>query len=228
MTQTRLQSVLRALRERHSAPKAPPAGRDPLALVFWEAVGYLGTDEKRLAAFAALSERMGLTPEAILKVPTLTLEAICRIGGVFPELRAKRLRTSAALVRDEFGGDLSVVLGWDYRTARRALQQFPMIGPSGADRILLLCGSHDVLGLESNAVRVLIRLGYGAESKNYNRAYREAREAAEAELPATNAARRAASLLLRLHGKETCKHSAPRCEECPVTAHCGWFRAHAR
>ena len=228
MAQTPLQTILAALRKRYGPPKGPAAGRDPLALVFWEAAGYLGTDESRLAAFIALREQVGLTPETILKAPLTRLEAICRIGGVFAELRAKRLRTSAALVRDEFGGDLSVVLGWEYRQARRALQRFPMIGASGADRILLICGSHDVLGLESNAIRTLIRLGYGAESKNYDRMYRDARTAAESELPATNAVLRAASLLLRMHGKETCKLSAPRCEECPVTAHCSWFRTNAR
>jgi endonuclease III len=227
MAQTPLQKVVSALRKRYGAPKAPVAGRDPLALVFWEAVGYLGTDDSRLAAFTALQEQVGLSPDAILGAPLAKLEAICRIGGVFADLRAKRLRTSAALVRDEFEGDLSVVLGWDYRKARRALQRFPMIGESGADRILLLCGSHDVLGLESNAIRTLNRLGYGTESKNYDRTYRAAREAAEAELPATNAERCAASLLLRLHGKETCKLSAPRCEECPVTADCRWFRTNA-
>jgi endonuclease-3 len=226
MAQTLLQKVLASLRRRYSVPKSP-AGRDPLALVFWEAVGYLGTDESRLAAFVALRERIGLTPEAILRAPLARLTAVCKIGGIFAESRAKRIRAGAALVRDEFEGDLSVVLGWGYREARRALQRFPMIGGSGADRILLLCGSHDVLGLESNAIRTLNRLGYGTESKNYDRMYREARAAAEAELLATNAALREASLLLRVHGKETCKLSSPRCEECPVTAHCRWFRTHA-
>ena len=228
MAQTTLQVVVAALNKRYGTPKAPAAGRDPLALVFWEACGYLGTDESRLAAFVALREQVGLSPGSILKAPLAKLEAICRIGGVFADLRAKRLHTSAALVRDEFEGDLSVVLGWDFRKARRALQQFPMIGASGADRILLLCGSHDVLGLESNAIRALNRVGYGRQSKNYDRTYRETREAAQAELPAANAALRAASLLLRQHGKETCKLSAPLCDACPVTARCKWFHAHAR
>ena len=54
-----------------------------------------------------------------------------------------------------------------------------------------------------------------------------ARDAAMAELPKKAPALAEASLLLREHGKETCKTSAPRCGECPVTGACAWYRARA-
>jgi len=110
----------------------------------------------------------------------------------------------------------------------KALRKFPSVGEPGADRILMLCGSHAVLGLDSNAFRVLIRLGYGADSSNYTKAYRSARDAAMAVLPKKAAVLVDASRLLREHGKETCKTSAPKCEECPVAGSCAWYRAHAR
>ena len=62
--------------------------------------------------------------------------------------------------------------------------------------------------------------------KNYTKTYRSSRDAASAELPTKAAALAAASLLLREHGKETCKYTVPRCEECPITAACAWYGAH--
>lgn len=224
-----LQRIVAALRKRYGAPAPPPAGRDPLALIFYEMVAYLTDDGTRARAFATLKSRVGLAPSAVRSTPLRVLTAICRDGGpVQPEHRARRMAEVAAIAQDEFDGNLAQVLTWDYPKAVRALRRFPSVAEPGADRILMLCGSHAVLGLESNALRVLLRLGYGTEDKNYTKAYRSARDAAMAELPKRAIAMAEASLLLREHGKETCKTSAPRCEECPVTAVCAWYRANAR
>lgn len=228
MAQTPLQQVVRALKKRYGKPRPPLPGRDPLRYLYLEAAGYLGTDEARFAAFDALRDRVGLAPKAVMKAPLPALTAICSIGGLFGELRARRLKEIAGLVLDEFGGDLSVVLSLEQSRARRALQKFPMIGESAADRILMLCGFPGVFGFQSNELRTLNRLGYGEETRNYNRSYRLARDAAQAELPKQNTALVEASLLLREHGRSTCKASVPRCEECPVTARCAWFAKHAR
>ncbi|HEV8410781.1 MAG TPA: hypothetical protein VGQ30_09750 [Gemmatimonadaceae bacterium] len=229
MPKTRLQKAIATLAKRYGKPKPPAAGRDPLALISWEMVAYLADDETRDAAFKALKTRIGLTPSALLDVPLPVLTEVCRLGGpVHPLERAKRIKIGAAIAMDEFGGNLSQVLDWDYRKATKALRRFPSVGEPGADRILMLCGSHAVLGLDSNALRVLLRLGYGEESANYTKAYRSARDAAMAELPKNAATLADASRLLREHGKETCKTSAPKCEECPAAATCAWYRAHAR
>ena len=228
MPRTRLQQIVGALKKRYGVPKSPLQGRDPLTFIYLEVVGYLGPDDQRLAAFRALRDRVGLSPTAVLKAPMPVLSAICKVGGIFPDKRAARLKEIASLVLDEFEGDLSTVLSWEYGKARKALQKFPMIGESGADRILMLCGYPGVLGFQSNEHRTLNRLGYGEELRSYTRSYRLTRDAAQAELPRTNAALVQASLLLRAHGRATCKYSAPRCEECPLTARCAWFAAHAR
>jgi len=102
---------------------------------------------------------------------------------VQPEHRARRMAEVAAIAEDEFDGNLAQVLTWDYAEAVRALRRFPSVAEPGADRILMLCGSHAVLGMESNALRVLCRLGYGEETKNYTKTYRSARDDAMAELP---------------------------------------------
>jgi endonuclease III len=197
--------------------------------MFYEMVAYLTDDETRARTFATLKKRVGLAPSAVRSTPLVVLTAICRDGGpVQPEHRARRMAEVAAIAQDEFDGNLSQVLTWDYPKAVRALRRFPSVAEPGADRILMLCGSHAVLGMESNALRVLLRLGYGAEDKNYTKSYRSARDAAMAVLPKKAEVLAEASLLLREHGKETCKTSAPRCAECPVTSSCAWYRAHTR
>jgi endonuclease III len=222
-----LQRVISALKKRYGTPKPPAAGRDPLALIAWEMVAYLADDVTRDIAFRSLRERVGLSPRALLDIPLPILTEVCRIGGpVHPLERAKRIKIGAALALDEFDGDLSQVLGWDRAKAVKALRKFPSVAEPGAERILMLCGSHAVLGLDSNALRVLCRLGYGVESKNYSRTYKTARDAAMAELPKKAAVMAEASQLLREHGKQTCKTSAPHCDECPVTGACVWYRAH--
>lgn len=228
MAQSPLQRILATLKKRYGRPRPHPAGRDPLALIIWEVVAYLADDETRRTTFSALRHRVGLAPRALLRAPLGVLTSICREGGsVQPENRARRLKEIAALVLEEFDGDLSQVLVWNHAKAVTALRRFPSIGEPGAEKILMLCGSHAVLGLDSNALRSLYRLGYGAESRNYTRTYRGSRDAAMAELPARALALAEASLLLRAHGQETCKYTAPRCHECVVTAMCAWYRAHA-
>lgn len=225
MTLSPLQRVVSSLKKRYGAPAPPAAGRDPVALIVWEMVAYLADDDTRRTAFEALREQVGLAPRALLAAPLAVLTRICRAGGPMqPEERAKRIKLVAAMALDEFDGNVAQVLDWDYARSAKALRRFPSVAEPGADRILMLCGSHAVLGLESNAVRVLCRIGYGKEAKDYAKTYRSVRDAAAAELPRKAATMAEAALLLREHGKQTCKTSVPRCGECPITATCAWFR----
>ena len=122
-------------------------------------------------------------------------------------------------------GNLRPVLRLPLAAARRELARYPAVGPAGAERILLLCGSHAVLGLDSNAVRVLVRLGYGKEHAQWATTYRTVQLAAEKEVPETVGARRNAYLLLRRHGQSLCRRAAPRCQECPLQPDCPMGRA---
>jgi endonuclease III len=104
--------------------------------------------------------------------------------------------------------------------ARTALKKFPGIGEPGAEKILLFTGKHALFALESNGLRVLVRLGYAREEKNYSTTYRALRTAL-APLESRGAAwLQRAHLLLQRHGQELCKRTAPRCDDCPLLAGC--------
>jgi len=81
-----------------------------------------------------------------------------------------------------------------------------------------------VLGLDSNGLRVLLRLGFGEEKKNYTATYRAVQEAIKDQLSGDYDWLISAHLLLRQHGKELCKTSAPLCEACPLRKSCEYFR----
>ena len=217
---TRLATLIRRLRAFHGAPVPPPV-KDPFRLLLLEQVGYLATDVDRLAAFRLLEQRVGTGADAIVEAPLSVLQQVARRGGAIAVAqRAKRLRQVAYRVLEVWGEDLRPVLKLPLREARRELTRYPAIGEPGAERILLLSGAYPVLGLDSNGLRVLQRLGYGKAAAPWARAYRSAQQAAERELPPKVRARRDAYLLLRRHGTTVCRRSAPHCPVCPLVTHC--------
>ncbi len=217
---TRLFRLIQRLRKFHGAPVEPPS-RDPYHLLLWEQVAYLASDAERLEAFRLLKQRVGLAPGKILGARRSELEAITRRGGAVAwRERAERLQRVAERVQDKWDGNLNAALRLPLDQAKRELARYPSIGRAGAERILLLTGVHPVLGLDSNALRVLQRLGYGRLLKGWDAQYRSAQEAASAELPDTAASRRRAFLLLRHHGQTVCRRTAPRCNDCPLLVDC--------
>lgn len=217
-----LTSVLAALEQVHDPPE-PPLPEGPLEWILWENVAYLVQDAQRAAAFRELGRRVGLDPEAIDGATDEELEQVAALGGPQAERRVEKLRTIAELALEHFGGDLDAVLDLPLAQGRRALMRFPGIGRPGADKILVACGAHEVLALESNGLRVLLRLGLAREGKSYDASYRAALAALEGEVADWDApALMRAHVLLRQHGQVLCRNTRPACTACPLEARCAY------
>jgi endonuclease-3 len=117
------------------------------------------------------------------------------------------------------------VLALDPTAARRSLKKFPTIGDPGADKILLFTGTVPSLAPESNGLRVLMRLGFVKENKNYSTMYRAAQTALQDESGKGCAAWAGAHQLLKRHGQELCRRSGPRCQTCPLRKTCPFASA---
>jgi endonuclease III len=213
--------------KRHYGEAEPPPARGPFELVLWENACYLLTDERRAEVFEALRDQVGLAAAAIDAASDKVLLPLAKRGGMRPETRVFRWREIARIALSQFGGDLDGVLKMPYAQAKRALKQFPCVGDPGAEKILLLCGISQGLPLESNGLRVLVRLGWGRLQRNYGATYRSVQEALKPELPASAERLKEAHLLLRLHGKTLCKDKAPLCHQCPVSAGCAYAQSTA-
>lgn len=207
------------LEARHGRPPRPLPER-ALDWILWDNVAYLVPDERREKAYRALGDATGLRADGILAVPRERLLEIARLGGMQPERRVEKLIAIAARVQDEHDGDLEAVLRLSVAKARRALKRFPGIGDPGADRIVLFTGTHPLPALESNGLRVLVRLGLVEEAKSYAATYRAATAALAPYADRGCAWLMRAHDLLRRHGKTVCKQNEPRCDECPLAEEC--------
>ena len=210
----------------HYGEPAPPETVEPFAMILWENVAYLANDEKRAEAFAELRKLTGLTPAGVRKAKSSALLAVAK-KGILPEQTVEKLRRAAETSRNEFGDDLKVVLDKPVASAKRDLRKFPAIGEPAAEKILLFNQRLPVLVLDSNGLRVLVRLGYTAEHQNYSTMYKAAQRALEPQLPKDCEALIRSYQLLRQHGQVLCKRTSPACGECPLRANCSYFSEHA-
>ena len=201
---------LLALLELDAGPPERLPAIDGWELVLAENVAYLVDDDTRAQCMLALRREVGLDPEAILSAQPEQLRAV--VAGMHPLDRVERLRRCAEL-----------------RLAGAPWKSYPGIGRPGEERIELFSGQRAVLALDSNAARVLFRLGYGEQRSSYSTMYREIQAAAQCELPSEVVVLQRAHQLLRRHGKQICTvtpvpdlvlYTRPACDLCPVRKNC--------
>lgn len=124
--------------------------------------------------------------------------------------RARRLRNAARQVMERFGGRLP--------DERQELLSLPGIGPYIADAILSMAFGRDVVALDANVVRVMMRLlgtrGKAAAADVRRRVLRAARTAMAAGRSG------AFSQALMDFGSLVCRARRPRCPECPLSDLC--------
>src|SRR4029079_11476104 len=92
-------------------------------------------------------------------------------GGLRPLMRAENIVECARLFA-RFGAPLD----------KKILRKYPGAGESLADTILLFARTWPPRSPDSNALRVLLRLGYGTEAGSYAASYKSA-VAAAGEMP---------------------------------------------
>ncbi len=205
---------------------APPVVTDPFAMILWENVAYLANDAKRAEAFTELRVNTGLTPAGIRKAKDHVLLAIAS-KGIVPANTVEKLRRAAEIARDDFGDNLLSILDKPLASAKRDMRKFPAIGEPAAEKILLFNQRYPVLALESNGLRVLVRLGYAPEHRNYSTLYKRMQKALAPQLPSDCYALIRAHQLLRHHGQQLCKRTLPLCVQCPLRPNCDYFAEHA-
>ena len=81
-------------------------------------------------------------------------------------------------------------------------------------------GRQPLLAPDSNGLRVLRRLGLSPNEEGYSAAYAAARATTSAQLGADTPTMQRAHQLLRRHGQELCRTTAPTCDRCPLASTC--------
>jgi endonuclease III len=223
-TNKSLHYIVARLQTHHGRPR-PPQLTDPLDLILFENAAYLLDDERRAAAFQALRDQVGTRPIDILSAPSEALLAVAKLGGMDPARRVEKLRQIAHIALHEFHGDLRSALGLPLPQAKKCLKRFPGIGDPGAEKILLFARAHLVLALDSNGLRVLVRIGLAREQASYAATYRAAQAAVQDEVGEDYDWIIRAHQLLRRHGQDLCRRSNPLCAVCPLKRGCVYYSA---
>ena len=205
-------------------PQEPHFPTEPFEFLVWWYCGYPASDAACTKGWDKLSAEVGIKPAELLRAKPGKLAAPLKTGGMFPELRAERIKEAAMRIESEFGGDLRAALSGPLPQARKILKTFHSIADPGADRILLFAGIAPIAAVPSNCVHVLARILNGKAGKNYSADYREGQRLIAAELTEKLDSRTRAYLLLKRHGLELCK-AKPKCDECPLHSRCAFFAA---
>src|SRR5215472_17522529 len=228
--------------EQTYGPQKLAGPTDPYEMIVFLNCGYPASDGACTKGFDALKREVGVEPKQLLAAAKAKLAKVMRPSVILPAVCAARLKDIAGRVKNEFDGDLTAALEKrledqgkpgtgsrenNLKPAKKLLQEFPTIGEPSAEKILLFSGLAPVAAVPSAFVGVPIRLFVGEPGKNYAADYRVAREVLDTGLPKTFEARQRGYLLLKKHGQEICKRSKPKCEICPLTAHCAYLQAKA-
>src|SRR5438034_11585695 len=176
-----LQTIISGLAAYYGKPESPIT-TDPFELILLENIAYLVSDERREEAFAMLRKHAGTKPHEILAASHDEILKATKLGGMHPEQRVSRLREIALIAMNEFEGDLKPALRLPLPKAKQTLRKFPSIGEPSAEKILLFTRSYPILGLDSNGLRVVVRLGFGEEKQTYSATYRSVHEAINDQL----------------------------------------------
>ena len=233
-----MEQILETLEETYG-PQKLAGPTDPYEMIVFLNCGYPASNGKCAKGFEALKLEVGLQPKNLLAVSMAKLAKLMQPSVIMPAVCAERLKEIARKVKNELDGDLTAALQKrmhqakgkrgngsaeeGLNAAKKLLREFPTIGGPSAEKILLFSGLAPIAAVPSAFVDVPIRLFVGEPGKNYAADYRTAREMLDSGLAKTFEARQRAYLLQR--GREICKRSKPKCEVCPLTAHCAYLRA---
>ncbi|MBN1850593.1 MAG: endonuclease III domain-containing protein [Deltaproteobacteria bacterium] len=164
-------------------------------------------------AIANLKSEGLLSVDAIHQVPLSELAEKIRPAGYF-NIKAKRLKNLIQFIRDQYGGDINVLLEEETQAIREGLLSVGGVGPETADSMVLYAAGRPVFVIDTYTHRILSRHGL----VDNDAAYYDLQEIFMNHLPEDAALFNEFHALIVKAGKEFCRKK-PLCSECPLE---GW------
>ncbi len=163
-------------------------------------------------AIANLREENLLSFQSLDCLPEQLLAEKIRPSGYY-NLKAKRLKNLLSLIRNEApDGDLDLFFSADTEVLREKLLSVKGIGPETADSILLYAAHKPVFVVDAYTYRVLMRHGLIGEETDYQEMQSLFMDSLDNDVQLFNEYH---ALIVRV-GKEFCKKTKPKCEQCPL------------
>ncbi|MEE9602232.1 MAG: endonuclease III domain-containing protein [Thermoguttaceae bacterium] len=152
-----------------------------------------------------------LDPRALYDVPPEELEELIRPAGYF-RLKTQRLRSLLQLLVERYDGSLEKMFAVDLTTLRHELLGVHGIGPETADSILLYAAEMPSFVVDTYTHRILSRHGW----IGFDADYHAIRDYMQSSLPEDVALYNEYHALLVRLGKDYCRKSNPKCDQCPL------------
>lgn len=162
-------------------------------------------------AIRALRRARLLDPLRLLAARPAEVAALIRPVGYYNQ-KARALRSFAAFVADEHGGQLGRLFRVPTGALRARLLDLRGVGPETADSMLLYAAGRPVFVIDAYTRRILARHGAATGHEGYE----ELRRGFEQGLPADPRLFNEFHALIVRAGKEHCRKAAPRCGGCPL------------
>ena len=211
------QPIAALLEEAYGYPTWRPA-LDPVDELVSTILSQNTSDTNRDMAFEALKQRYP-SWEAVCEAPTGEVAAPIRSAGLSHQ-KAPRIQAALRRIAAEQGRiTLDFVAEMPVEEAKAWLTGFHGIGPKTAAIILLFAFGKPAFPVDTHVHRVTKRLGLIGPKTSAEQAHREL----EAIIPPDDYY--PAHLNIIRHGRRVCQARRPRCEVCPLTAHCDYFQA---
>jgi endonuclease-3 len=191
----------------YGGPFIPFSYRDPLSELINSLLSHRTKNAVTRAAFQRLTTTFP-TWEEVIAAPTAKIEAA--IAAVtFPEVKAPRIQSALAWVRERRDGELSLdFLGeLPVREARDWLEQIPGVGPKTGAAVLSFSRLRmPALVVDTHHQRVAQRIGLVPPKASLDKCARQL----QAYLPA------------EWDGQRVCHWRSPECGRCPVSELCDY------
>lgn len=195
--------------------------RQPMHELISTILSHRTTERNEATAYKRMWDHFG-SWEAIRDAPLTELAATLQ-PATFPEPKAGYIKDALARIYTERGEpSIDFLRDLPAEEGLAWLMALPGVGIKTASLVLLFCFSKPVLPVDSHVHRVSQRLGLIGPKVTPNAAHHILLDL----LPHDPYILFNFHIDMLRHGQQICVWEAPRCEQCPLTTLCNWYRAH--
>ena len=209
----RAQKIPQILSKEFGVPEISSSRSDPFQVLVRTVLSQATNDRNRDRAYANLTKKYKIEPEALADADVKELEEAIRVGGLYRN-KARKIKQLSKTVRTEFHGSLGFIFSEPLEKSRGQLMGIPGVGPKTADVVLLFVAKKPTVPVDTHVNRVSKRLGLAPLKASY--------EGIRRSLESLYQTRDylAIHLLLITLGRRFCRARNPLHEPCPVNALC--------
>jgi len=152
-----------------------------------------------------------LDAHALAQIDDQELAELIRPAGYF-RVKTRRLKSLMRFIAEHYNGSLETMFATPVDQLREELLGVHGVGPETADSILLYAGELPVFVVDAYTQRIFARHGWVPFDSDYHQTQDYLRD----HLPEDVALYNEFHALLVVLGKDYCRKSRPRCDECPL------------